>query len=986
MTDYKISIVVPVYNVERYLEKCLDTLVNQTFDGYEVIVVNDGSTDGSLAILNKCVDGHKGLVRVFTTENKGVSHARNYGVAKARGEYVLFVDSDDFIEYDMCKLLYRKAVEDDADIVVCDRYDFYEYEETKNIRRIKSNGFYVPFARKINLKTMKYELTRISPFPWDKLFKRELVLRFPFLEGSRFEDLAVMYQIMLTANTISYIPNYLYNYRRTAKGGFLNSLSEETKDILKACRNIIKDFKQYGWYDDYLEEIEYICARHLLMRYGPLVDGEHKGMMGLKREIINETQDFLDGNFDGWRENRYLKYSLSEGMKAGFEHYKKRNAMLRRIVFYEYMPSKCLALINKTRAFKQKITKSFREFKKSKQKFQFLKKRLIFLRVFNQPPAARFTKYYEKLPINDTLVLYESKHGEDIAGNIFRMIVSMGDEAYAGFNIRLALKEGYRERYEELLDAYDIDYLEVVTINTKEYFKCLASAGYLVTDTSFPTYFIKRPGQTYLNTWHGTPIKGMGRVVPGREYALGNIQRNFLMADYLLYQNEFSRDIFLRDYMIDRIYGGRTMVSGYPRNSAFFNEGRRITIRSELDADNCTIIAYMPTWRGLLTKKETDRQVYILLSYLRKIDQSLDNDQVFYVKLHPYVKKRIKYDDFFHIKPFPKEYETYDFLNATDMLVTDYSSIMFDYAASGRDIVLFVYDKEEYISERGMYLDIDKLEFTQAQTVAGLVKAMKNPAPYDRFKEAYCPYDGRDVAGDVVRELFLNRREVDKAVRHNKLNIHRIADNGKKRVLVFLGGLGYGDKTMQLVKYLNKLDTDEYDYYLCANQASVRSATDMISKIKTDIYYFPITFGVNVARKDKVSFIMYFKFGMEGLGIYDKITNMAKRECKKYFMDLRFDYVVNYNAKDKMLHLVCQEMEGTKMLSLLHYDKEIANRKYDKPYMYLLKHMGKYDKVYVSEDVLPLAGKAKAPMDRVVTVGRRDMFVDEMIGCDGKTS
>src|SRR5699024_6423637 len=166
-------------------------------------------------------------------------------------------------------------------------------------------------------------------------------------------------------------------------------------------------------------------------------------------------------------------------------------------------------------------------------------------------------------------------------------------------------------------------------LRTKEYLRALATAKYLITDTSFPPYFIKRPEQVYLNTWHGTPLKAMGRIVPSREYGLGNVQRNFLIADYLLYQQEFSRDIFLTDYMIDKVYKGNVLLSGYPRNSAFFREHRYEEIRKECGLEGKQVIVYMPTWRGLLHKMENKLQVKQLYDYFAQLDHVLRDDQVF---------------------------------------------------------------------------------------------------------------------------------------------------------------------------------------------------------------------------------------------------------------------------------------------------------------------------------------------------------------------
>ncbi|MDD4509937.1 MAG: glycosyltransferase, partial [Oscillospiraceae bacterium] len=122
----KISVIVPVYNVERYLRTCMDSLVNQTLEDIEIIVVNDGSPDNSLSILEEYEKKYAEKVSVYSIENHGVSYARNYGADRAEGEYLLFVDSDDFVEPQMCEMLYEKAVNDGNDLVLCSRNNIYE--------------------------------------------------------------------------------------------------------------------------------------------------------------------------------------------------------------------------------------------------------------------------------------------------------------------------------------------------------------------------------------------------------------------------------------------------------------------------------------------------------------------------------------------------------------------------------------------------------------------------------------------------------------------------------------------------------------------------------------------------------------------------------------------------------------------------------------------------------------------------------------------
>lgn len=945
MLDCKVSIVMPVYNVEKYLRMCLDSVVNQTLADIEVIVVNDGSTDHSLSILEEYEAKYKGLITVYTTENRGVSHARNYGIERAHGEYLLFVDSDDFIEPDMCEKLYEKAKKDNNDIVICKYYDVYANETTGLITRKKGKAYDIAIGRNFNLHDTKFELTHISPFPWDKLCRRSLFDHYKFPENMRFEDLAVIFQVVCETNSIGVIEDRLYNYRRASAGSFLSSFSEGTLDIIKALELVVNGLKENGKLEEFYEEVEYICIRHILIRFNAVFDIKNRGKLSIKKEMIHRSMDFLETNFPNWRENRYLKYTASKATKVMVKKCSGKGKMLRLATEREYIPVLVFKAFRKLRNLANKLKSKIKKFLKAKNKRKFIKNSIPGIKLVKLPKDVKYTRYYEALSVNENDVLYESKHGEDVAGNIFRMILAMKEERYRKFHIMLTLKEKLIPQYQKLFERYDIDYVDIVITDSKEYLKTLASAKYLITDTSFPPYFIKKKEQVYLNTWHGTPLKAMGRIVPMREYGLGNVQRNFFISDYLLYQNEFSRDIFIGDYMLEPIYQGKVMLSGYPRNSAFFMKERYKEIREELGLEDMQVLVYMPTWRGRLDKKENKKQITILYNYFYELDAGLTDDQVLYVKLHPFVKSQLNYDDFAHIFPFPEEYETYDFLNASDMLITDYSSIMFDYAVSKKPIVLFTYDRKEYLTERGMYLDLNAVEFPKADTVKQLVKEIKKNVPYPKFFEEFCKYDSKETASEVCKALFFEEKV--------SFPIEKVQAEKKKNVLIFISGMKNNDTTDQLIERLNALDTSEYNYYLAMKTGTVKKATSRLSELKKEIGYIPMVFDVNYTIKDRLACVWNFKFGLRSKTTDRLISRLAAREKEKYFGNIPFDVVINFSTTDKIIFHMIEQFQGRKIYNLKSFDakKYKENKKYRKFIDYYARRFGNFDLIVGTNQV-----------------------------------
>ncbi|HHV12841.1 MAG TPA: glycosyltransferase [Clostridiales bacterium] len=974
-SSYKISIIMPVYNVERYLAACLDSIVTQTLPDIEIIAVNDGTKDNSLQILEEYQSRYPDRMKVFSTENRGVSHARNYGLERASGEFVLFVDSDDFIEQDMCEKLYNKAVKDGNDIVICGRYNVYEREHIGEMTKETYPTMLI--NRNFKLEENKYELAHISPFPWDKLFRRSILDGLQFPEKMRFEDLVLVFEACCKASSIGVVEEPLYNYRRTTQGGFLNSFSEQTLDIVKAFRLVFDFMKKHGYMDIYHDELEYICTRHFLYRYPALFKGTNKGKMEVKQKIISETQEFLDKEVPGWRSNHYLRYS-SGGLKAKLKLYTNKNKMMRLTRIREITPDAVAKAVLKLRDFASKWKKRINKFKKSRNRFSLIKKKLPFLHILLQNGSVYYTKMYEKLSVRPRDILFESKHGEDIAGNIFALMKELTKEAYREYRVFLAMEKDYMEQYQSLLNRYGISNVKMIDIRSKDYAKALASAKYLVTDTSFPPYYIKKKDQVYLNTWHGTPLKAMGRIVPMREYALGNIQRNFMIADYLLYQNDFSKQVFTQDYMLENIYPGTMLVSGYPRNSVFFHKDRYHKIRKEAGLADKQVIVYMPTWRGLLHKKETGKQLELLGKYFEEIDSKLTDDQVFFVKLHPFVKNEMDYTSYKHIKAIPEQFETYDFLNASDALVTDYSSIMFDYACTKKKIVLFTYDREEYKNGRGLYIDLDTIELPKADTVDELIGELRaEDKEYPEFYERFCSMDSADTPRQVIETLLHGETKVKE-----NFKAERVVPNGKKKVFIFIKGMKHDHYTEDLISTINGIDTDKFDAYVCMKSSTVRKASDMVAKLRREINYFPISYEVNYTRMDYFISKLRLKLGLNAGFTNKRIDKIMKREAMKYFGAAEFDAVIHQSGLDRMVGNMCILLADTSVYNFKYFNmqKYKENRAYRAQVKYIVKHFPDYTKVVATKEFDLLKKKADNILYNEERVFPMEKILMEVIG------
>lgn len=332
---------------------------------------------------------------------------------------------------------------------------------------------------------------------------------------------------------------------------------------------------------------------------------------------------------------------------------------------------------------------------------------------------------YLKQPIDRRKFLLEAGQGKHINGNVFALLRCLEtDESWQSITPYVTVLKENREEIREKLKLNGFTRTKTVVRNSDAYKKILATAGYLVTDNSFPTYFIKRDGQVYLNTWHGTPLKQLGRADIENSTSIGNVQKNFLAADYLLFPNTYTRDIMMKDYMMEKVYAGRTLLCDYPRNDALFDEEKRTRIRREQGLEGRRVFAYMPTWRGKGRSADADSQIREAEAAVRTIESSLGENDILYVNFHFLIGDRLDYSSFEKVNPFPKELETYDFLCACDTLISDYSSVMIDFAQTGRSIIMYMYDYEDYAAGKGFYFDVRTLPFEKAYSEEELAKAV----------------------------------------------------------------------------------------------------------------------------------------------------------------------------------------------------------------------------------------------------------------------
>lgn len=297
MNKVKVSIIVPVYNVKDYLDKCLNTLVNQTMKDIEIIIVNDGSTDDSGKIIDQFAKKYSKLIKVLNQQNQGLSDARNNGMKLATADYVMFVDSDDYLNLDAVEKAYNKITTEKADVVI---FGNNVVDETGNI--ISST---YPCQMIYNDELEKIIFGNMCA--WNKIYKKSLIEKnnFKFRSKVWYEDLDYSFKVLVKATKTSFLEENLYNYLIRANSIMNSQKANRNLEILDAIDEIISYAIKQSIYKKYYNVIEYLCFYHVYLCATTRVINM-KIKRSQKKELIGKFIDFTNENFPEFKKNCYL--------------------------------------------------------------------------------------------------------------------------------------------------------------------------------------------------------------------------------------------------------------------------------------------------------------------------------------------------------------------------------------------------------------------------------------------------------------------------------------------------------------------------------------------------------------------------------------------------------------------------------------------------------------------------------------------------------
>jgi CRISPR system Cascade subunit CasB len=707
----RFSVIVPAYKVQAYLHECIESVLGQGYSDFELIAVDDCSPDGSGAILDDFAVRDARVSVLHLPENVGLGRARNAGMARATGDYLLFLDSDDTLTPGTLQAIADRLKEaDEPDLLV------FDYVRTYWDGRIARNQradllAQSPEGPQVFTLADRPGLLKLLQVAWNKAYKREFVERrgFTFPSGY-YEDTPWTFPVLLSARTVAVLDRVCVHYRQRRQGNILNTTSRKHFDI----------------FDQYDRVFGHIDKNPSLDRWRPAVFG---------RMVAHLATIYCSAG-------RLPRSARSAFFKRCRQHYKRYRpagggvgTQTRHLLFG----------LGARRTFDGlRLAGRMRRMVRARRKVTYRRLRTALLRLHYAIQRRR--------PLDPGLAVFSAYWNRGYACNPAAIEATV--RALAP-HVRTAWIT--TPRHARTL-PYGVRRLHP---GSAAYWTALARATYLVSNVNLPDHYAKRRGQTNIQTHHGTPLKHMGvdlmdRPAAARDMDFGRLLRHVDRWDFSVSANRHSTLTWERAYPS----GFTTLEYGYPRNDIFQQATAEdvLRVRTELGIPReATAVLYAPTHRdyrrGLCTPAD-----------LRRVARDLGPGFVILLRTH-YLEDGASPaavpEGVIDVSGHPSVEEL---CLAADVLLTDYSSIMFDYANLDRPIVLHTEDWAAYGAARGTYFNIiaeppGLVARTEDELIDILTTdAWRGPRSAElraSFRARFCPYDDGHAAERIVRRVFL---------------------------------------------------------------------------------------------------------------------------------------------------------------------------------------------------------------------------------------
>lgn len=749
-----ISVIIPAYNAENSIFRCVKSILKQTYQNFEIIITDDGSSDKTYECISTLRDVD-GRIKIFRSENRGQGYQRNKMLSIAEGEYVLFLDSDDFLEPYTLELSINRIIEDDSDLVYFD-WKYY-FEETERLSYRNKEIF---FGKKVLSGRDCLLLLSINPyFSVNRLYSKRFLddNNIKYAEGHLYEDNPFIVATAFYAKKISIIHSPLYVVAVFGKSSTRNNVDTDIHylgflEAVRECKSILQQKP---------DELHYYYYHYAISRYflyaNTRTPKKYRGQF--KREFVEILSDV----------DIMLREESDRTMKSliACDAFKKEKYFLLelvRIYFKRFKPiSKKIIRFIKTNAI------------------SVYTKNLIKKLIHKSVPIYYLAKYngYLKKDIASNTVLFlgfDFKYTGNSRYLFESMIKNPGDKTIYFATYDKNVDEKYR-----------------VEPNSIEFYKLLATAKLLIFESWTVRGYKKREDAVWIQLWHGTPLKKMLFDSEETEIITKNKMHkifkydDILKWDYLICDNKNVSKYFETSFLVD----DKKMLScGYPRvkylHDNLSNEDLKKKIKGnygiELDKK---IVVYLPTWRDYNYGEDVEDKGYLLDVDL--LQDKLGNDYRVIDKEHSYLNKNAFAN---------QNMETQELLLIADYLITDYSSVMFDAFSIDIPVIIYCNDFEKYQHSRGVYSsiwrDLETFTCLDIDGICDMISKYKLDSEYQIVKDKYC---------------FCNHVEY---LTHKIDNIVKTGDARKRIMLMWDSGLALDDENLSILKQSALLGDELY--------------------------------------------------------------------------------------------------------------------------------------------------------------------------------
>lgn len=596
---------------------------------------------------------------------------------------------------------------------------------------------------------------------------------------------------------------------------------------------------------------------------------------------------------------------------------------------------------------------------------------------FNRMRIA-YTKYYENNPIVPNTILFESRDGQSFTDSPYAMYKQMvRDSRFADYQFYWVYKKEYNlKELQSNFTVEEINRAVFVERNSQEYAKLLATCQYVITNSTFQSFYLKKEGQTYINTWHGTPLKTMGFDIPNNPFASQNVLRNFLMTDYLLSPNAHTSQIFIDSYKLRGLYPGQVVESGYPRIDLTLNTPREAVLLKlrlagiEIDDDK-PIVMYTPTWKGSAVGNPSVN-VDQLITEINFLKRNCENQYNILVKVHPYVYDKVRHLDILKGYLIPDCYDANEIMSIVDVLITDYSSIFFDYLVTDKPIIFYAWDKDLYDDERGMYISEDELPGPVVSTIFEVIDALKHvdefTAPYrqnyEQMKAQMVSYDDGCATERYIDYIFNQKTR-------NNMTIHEPFED-KHHIIMYPGGMFNNGITTSLINLLDNIDYDHYDVTLLCSTRKNKEVLNNLNKVNSHVrVMFKIGAGDYTIEEQYIDRLLQNRSVTPQLAKYYPEA-AYKREARRLSGCCHFESAIDFSGYSYFWAKYIVEMDANRKVVFQHNDLwSDSQKEIDGRHPHLINLRGLFS-IYNKFDVL----LSVSPMTRDINLEHLGQYAD----------